>query len=528
MYKKLSTEDVVDGREESKDELALHGPIATTTNVVTSSLLVVGLVTFIGDCSRGVLFPVLWPVCERLGGTTLDLGYLIALFSAGRFIISAPLGWLADRYGHKFALIISGVLFVCGSILWARAITLPVLYAAQLLLGLGTGSLGVTRAYVSEQTLPAERTNVLSIFSALQYAGFAAMPLVGSLFVAYGQNHANAQALEFPAYCITVLALLCLILTIYPLQDLPVKQVPAEIETYQNSSAIDTVADCENPLTPKGTLKSFEIETLPKSPVSPKSPSSNAVTATNKVIQKRQQYLVFIWMIFLNFSTRGAVAVYETQLSRLFLDTFHLSELQMGLLVSGAGLLGTLQLLFYKQLWTTWQGLSDYFLMLLGLFILVVAQAFVIIWADSPLTVGGVEQPQQQLWQVVVALYLVYGLGYPMANAAVLGCFSKLQRDQKQGVSQSLFALMGSLARVIVPITSGYAESFMETSSSFGMVCLLILISLMVLVLLEEPIIASTQPDESETNFAASKTRRASVIFFCVCSVGAVLKTLFD
>jgi len=319
-----------------------------------------------------------------------------------------------------------------------------------------------------------------------------------------------------------------LILTIYPLQDLPVKQVPAEIETYQNSSAIDTVADCENPLTPKGTLKSFEIETLPKSPVSPKSPSSNAVTATNKVIQKRQQYLVFIWMIFLNFSTRGAVAVYETQLSRLFLDTFHLSELQMGLLVSGAGLLGTLQLLFYKQLWTTWQGLSDYFLMLLGLFILVVAQAFVIIWADSPLTVGGVEQPQQQLWQVVVALYLVYGLGYPMANAAVLGCFSKLQRDQKQGVSQSLFALMGSLASVIVPITSGYAESFMETSSSFGMVCLLILISLMVLVLLEEPIIASTQPDESETNFAASKTRRASVIFFCVCSVGAVLKTLFD
>lgn len=466
---------------------------------------------------------------QSSGGTTLDLGYLIALFSTGRFLISALLGWLADRCGHKSALIVSGAIFVCGSILWTQAFTLTTLYAAQLLLGLGTGSLGVTRAYVSEQTLPAERTNVLSIFSALQYAGFAAMPLVGSLVVAYGQKRSNAQALEFPAYCIAALALLCLILTIYPLQDLPTRNL-REVENYQSSTSTDNVPDCENPASPKRALSSFEVETASSSPPSPKSTTKPTGSEINNAVLQRQQYLVSIWMIFLNFSTRGAVAVYETQLSRLFLDTFQLSELQMGLLVSGAGLLGTLQLLFYKQVWTKWQGLSDYSLMLLGLFVLVVAQAFVIVWSsDSPLTSsGGVYQSRQQLWQVVVALYLVYGLGYPLANAAVLGCFSKLQQNHKQGFSQSLFALMGSFARVIVPITSGYAESFVEPSSSFGMVGLLMLISLMVLVLLEEPILASTQPDDNQRSVSVNKTRKASVLFFCVCSVGAVLKTLFD
>jgi ceroid-lipofuscinosis MFS transporter 7 len=529
-YSKLSTEEDINAPtklDEANDQAAsVTSSLCSRRN---SSLFIIGLITFVGDCSRGILFPVLWPVCQRLGGNTLDLSYLIALFSAGRLIISTPLGYLSDHYGHRSALIVSGVLFVSGSIMWAYSFHLVVLYVAQLLLGLGTGSLGVTRAYVAEQTSSAERTHVMSIFSALQYAGFAAMPLVGALAVIYGQDHANPQALELPAYCISVLSVVCLVLTIYPLQDLSTTEVLVE-ESYHQAS---TSVDCENPQL-KPELQSFEIE----SDASPSSSAEQRSTEDETTLTSQppsQDQLVFAWMIFLNFSTRGAVAVYETQLSRLFLDTYHLSELQLGLLVSTAGLLGTLQLLFYKQIWTQWQVFSDYSLMLLGLFVLVVAQAFVIIWYDT-VDAAQPSSQQQNLWQVVVALYLVYGLGYPLANAAVLGCFSKLQRNRKQGFSQSLFALMGSLARVIVPIASGYAEAFVEPSSSFGMVGLLMLVSMMGLVLLEEPIIHSAGQSQSGQQEAVSvssafitvKTRRAGVLFFCVCSVGAVLKTLFD
>jgi ceroid-lipofuscinosis MFS transporter 7 len=46
------------------------------------------------------------------------------------------------------------------------------LYIAQFTLGLGTGSLGVTRSFIVEQTIAEKRTYRLARLSALQYAGF--------------------------------------------------------------------------------------------------------------------------------------------------------------------------------------------------------------------------------------------------------------------------------------------------------------------------------------------------------------------
>lgn len=31
------------------------------------SFCIVGLVTFVGDCARGILFSALWPLCQDLG-----------------------------------------------------------------------------------------------------------------------------------------------------------------------------------------------------------------------------------------------------------------------------------------------------------------------------------------------------------------------------------------------------------------------------------------------------------------------------
>lgn len=38
------------------------------------SVHIVGLVTFVGDSARGILFPVLWPLCQYLGGNNLQYG----------------------------------------------------------------------------------------------------------------------------------------------------------------------------------------------------------------------------------------------------------------------------------------------------------------------------------------------------------------------------------------------------------------------------------------------------------------------
>lgn len=50
-----------------------------------------------------------------------------------------------------------------------------------------------------------------------------------------------------------------------------------------------------------------------------------------------EQRKVFLLLMALNFTTRGAIAVYETQGSQILLDRYGLSELQLGAIVSSAG-----------------------------------------------------------------------------------------------------------------------------------------------------------------------------------------------
>ena len=110
------------------------------------SLCIVGGIAFVGESSRGILFPVLWALCQYLNGSLVDQGYLVAMFSLGRLIVTAPLGYICDVYGHKLPLLIASSILLGGSILWANSYltaSLVSLYSAQFLMGCGSGSLGI-------------------------------------------------------------------------------------------------------------------------------------------------------------------------------------------------------------------------------------------------------------------------------------------------------------------------------------------------------------------------------------------------
>ena len=127
------------------------------------SIATIGAITFVGDSSRGILFPVLWSLCQRLHGTVVDLGYLVAMFSLGRFVVTIPLGYLSDIYQQKLPLLVACITLTIGAIIWANTYVtsaLACLYFAQFVMGCGSGSLAVTRSYVVEQSVPAARTEV--------------------------------------------------------------------------------------------------------------------------------------------------------------------------------------------------------------------------------------------------------------------------------------------------------------------------------------------------------------------------------
>ncbi|KAJ1404630.1 major facilitator superfamily domain-containing protein [Ochromonadaceae sp. CCMP2298] len=167
------------------------------------SMAINGYVTFIGDAARGVLFPALWPLCQSLGGDRVTLGYLVATFSVGRLVVTNKLGQLTDQHRHRIVLLGSAAVLCVGVGAWALAglpslSSLYVLFGAQFILGLGTGTLGVTRSYVAERCPPSQRTVQLARLSALQYAGFSATPLMGSALVVAGAAISAYMQVQMP------------------------------------------------------------------------------------------------------------------------------------------------------------------------------------------------------------------------------------------------------------------------------------------------------------------------------------------
>ena len=114
-------------------------------NQLKSRTFIVGYVTFINSSCNGLLFPVLWSLCQYLNGNRFDQGLLVASISLGRFLFSTPMGILTDIYRHRLVLFFSSVILMIGSLCWIFASIskhIGVLYIAQFLLGAGSATIG--------------------------------------------------------------------------------------------------------------------------------------------------------------------------------------------------------------------------------------------------------------------------------------------------------------------------------------------------------------------------------------------------
>lgn len=79
-----------------------------------------------------------------------------------RRMISSPFFGKLSSKGYRSVLIQATCLTVAGATCYAAARRIEVLMAAQVLLGIGSGTLGVTRAYVADKTTLDQRTRFLA------------------------------------------------------------------------------------------------------------------------------------------------------------------------------------------------------------------------------------------------------------------------------------------------------------------------------------------------------------------------------
>jgi len=483
-----------------------------------SPIYIIYYVTFIGDASRGLLFPALWPLCQQLGGGKIEQGLLVAVFSLGRVCFATRFGIWTDTYRHRVVMMGAACIFILGVCIWLISVrfgSLHMLFIAQFLLGVGTSTLGVTRSYIVETTLPHLRTNKLSHLSALQYAGFSVTPMVGSLLVYYGRLQSKSLQYLLPPVLLLMLVLVSIYQLTFNFEDIDVADELTETDINHPIDMIATIDYTTTSEDGEEVEEDGESLSLPQKQSSSTSDRNQRYDRYDSLNQRSDFELVstaskdhqalnfkkthdkdddedddptveksspndplyvFSVLMLLNFSTRGLIAIYETQGTRVFLDEYHLTSLQLGTLVSSSGLLGTLMLLLYKQLWTRYY--TDYALILGGLLLACVVQLLVVNWTP---------QFRPDLWASILATIAVYGFGFPIANTAVLGSFSTLQKSGRQGLHQGRFSTVGSIARITMPILTELLDQYLGMNASYSVVLVMISCSAILHISLYQP-----------------------------------------
>ncbi len=67
----------------------------------------------------------------------------------------------------------------------------------------------------------------------------------------------------------------------------------------------------------------------------------------------------------------------------------------------------------------------------------------------------------------VVAVPLMYSIGYPIGHRAELGMFSKITSKGPQGSLQGWFGSAGSLGGIIFPVMAGFLSEYVNDSAIY-------------------------------------------------------------
>jgi ceroid-lipofuscinosis MFS transporter 7 len=189
-YRNMETAEAPYKLNEDNDDMSMAPSIASSVMTADGihdphGFAIVCLVILIGDMSRGIMFPSMWPLVSSLGGSSVTLGYSIAAFSFGRILVSPLFGSWSITHGYTQTLLISCSILLFATLVYAQIQNVgrtDFLFLSQILLGVGSGTLGVTRAYVAEVTATRNRTTYMAWMTAVQYAGFTVTPFLGALF----------------------------------------------------------------------------------------------------------------------------------------------------------------------------------------------------------------------------------------------------------------------------------------------------------------------------------------------------------
>lgn len=184
------------------------------------SLLVIFLTVFIDLLGFGLVLPLLPVYAEHYlaesSGAGIQLGLLMASFSAMQFIFAPFWGKLSDRHGRRPIIMVGLAGSVACYTLFGMATTIAddpsttmiLLYVSRIGAGIFGATISTAQAYIADTTTPEKRSKGMALIGMAFGAGFTFGPLLGMAAVA-GDGEAPSA---WPGYIAAVLSFFALLL----------------------------------------------------------------------------------------------------------------------------------------------------------------------------------------------------------------------------------------------------------------------------------------------------------------------------
>lgn len=184
---------------------------AQTKTPSKSPLLIAWFTVFLDLVGFGLIIPIQPFFAKSLGATPTVITLLAASYSLMQFIFSPFWGRLSDRIGRRPIMLMSISASAVGYLIFGLAGTLPVLFAARILSGIGSANLGAAQAIIADSTAPHERAKGMGLIGAAFGLGFIFGPALGGFLSQWGPN--------VPAFGASLLSLANLIFAYFKLPE---------------------------------------------------------------------------------------------------------------------------------------------------------------------------------------------------------------------------------------------------------------------------------------------------------------------
>lgn len=153
------------------------------------SLLSVFITIFLDLVGFGMLIPILPLIARDFGASDAQATALASIYSIGTLFAVGILGRWSDVFGRKKILI--GTIFVSliAQIFTGLAPNYSLLVIARFIAGLASGNIAVAQACISDITSPKERGKSMALIGIAFGLGFALGPAIGALISLFAPGH---------------------------------------------------------------------------------------------------------------------------------------------------------------------------------------------------------------------------------------------------------------------------------------------------------------------------------------------------